>query len=471
MILGDLRDGRLRLEEIHRFPNGPVRVGDTLRWDLQRLWDEIKVGLRKAAGSDVRSIGVDSWALDYVLMGKGSAILSQPFCYRDARTEVVYAKARAQVGDSVIYGHTGIQFMPINTLYQLIAENQSAARMLEKAEQFLMIGDWIHHGLCGALAQEESNASTTQLWDPVSRRWSEELINAFGLPRRIFPRVVGPCTVLGEVLPELQRETGLGAVKIVAGCVHDTGAAVAAVPARGEAWAYVSSGTWSLVGVELSKPLITDEARRANFTNETGVGETSRFLRNASGMWLLQECRRIWKQEGQEFTYDELSRLAAEAETFRSLINPDDASFLRPEHMPEAIAVFCRKTGQTEPKTPGEFARCVLESLALLYDRILRLARTVTGKAIETVHIIGGGSKNALLNQMTAEATGCVVLSGPTEATAIGNILLQALALGELSSHAELREVVRRSFELREFQPAATAEWDNARRRFAELAR
>jgi rhamnulokinase len=403
----------------------------------------------------VRSIGVDSWALDYVLMGEAGAMLSQPFCYRDARTKVVYVKARAQVGDGVIYGHTGIQFMPINTLYQLIAESQSAERMLEKAGHFLMIGDWIHHGLCGALAQEESNASTTQLWNPVSRRWSEELINAFGLPRRIFPRVVAPCTVLGNLLPELQRETGLDAVKIVAGCVHDTGVAVAAVPARGEAWAYISSGTWSLVGVELSKPLITDEARRANFTNETGVGETSRFLRNASGMWLLQECRRIWKQEGQEFTYDDLSRLASSSSPFRSLINPDDPSFLRPENMPEAIAAFCRKTGQTEPKTPGEFARCVLESLALLYDRILRLARTVTGKAIETVHIIGGGSQSALLNQMTADATGCVVLSGPTEATAIGNILLQALALGEISSHAELREVVLRSFELREFRPAA----------------
>ena len=471
MILGVVEGGLVHLEEIHRFLNGPVRVGETLRWDVLRLWEEIKMGLCEAAGRGVTSIGVDSWALDYVLMGEGGAILSQPFCYRDARTQAVYASARDRVGDEVIYGHTGIQFMPINTLYQLIAENQAAESMVTTANQFLMIGDWIHHMLCGTRAQEESNASTTQLWDPVSRRWSEELIWAFGLPRRIFPRVVPPCTVMGELLPELQRETGLGAAKVVAGCVHDTGAAVAAVPAKGNTWAYISSGTWSLVGVELRKPLITDEARKANFTNETGVGETSRFLRNASGMWLLQECRRIWKQTGKEISYEALGRLASEASPCRSLINPDDASFLRPENMVEAIAAFCRKTGQPEPASPGEFARCVLESLALLYDRILRLARKVTGKVIETVHVIGGGSQNALLNQMTADATGCVVLSGPTEATATGNILLQALALGELSSHTELREVVRRSFALREFRPASTAGWDDARQRFEEIAR
>ncbi len=408
VILGLFHNGRVELDELHRFPNHVRRIDGTLRWDVDALWTSIREGLRKAAGRGVRSVGVDSWALDYVLLQDGKRIDRAPFCYRDARTDGPYGAVRAKLGEQRIYEQTGIQFMPINSLYHLAADAAEADAPFRHADQFLMIGDWFHSLLCGRAAQEESNASTTQLWNPLQRNWADPLIEAAGLPRSIFPPVVPPCTVLGELTGELQRETGLGAVEVVAGCVHDTGAAVAAVPAEpGEDWAYISSGTWSLVGVELPGPLINEEARQANFTNETGVGGTSRFLRNASGMWLLQECRRAWREEGRDYSYAEIAKLAEEAPAFRSFVNPDDAVFLRPEHMPTAIAEFCRKTGQAVPETPGQFARC---------------------------------------------------------------ILLQAMALGELKSLQELRAVVRESFESARFGPRAIQHGSTRRRRFRPSA-
>jgi rhamnulokinase len=471
VILGRLQEGRLALQEMHRFSNGPARVDGTLRWDVERIWREILVGLKKAQGRAVRSVSVDSWALDYVWLSGGALLDRAPYCYRDGRTDAPYAEARRDVGEARIYRETGIQFMPINTLYQLLADRDAEDAPMERADRFLMIGDWIHHQLSGVMAQEESNASTTQLWNPIGRHWSGELIEAFGLRSAVFPEVVAPCTVLGDLRGEVQMETGLGAMSVVAGCVHDTGAAVAAVPALGDGWAYISSGTWSLVGAELPKPLISDEAREANFTNETGVGGTSRFLRNASGMWLLQECRRVWAQHGREFSYDEMAKLALEAQPFRSLVNPDDRGFLRPADMTVAIAEFCRSSGQPEPGTVGEFVRCILESLGLLYGSVLGLLEKVTGTKIGTIHIVGGGSQNAALNQMTADATGRVVKSGPTEATAIGNLLLQALTLGEIRTHAELREIVSRSFPVKTFEPSHSEVWSEPRARFETFAR
>jgi rhamnulokinase len=471
VILGSLQDGRLALQEMHRFSNGPVRVDGSLRWDVERIWREIREGLKKAQGRAVRSVSVDSWALDYVWLSGGVLIDWTPYCYRDERTEAPYAKARRELGDARIYGETGVQFMPINTLYQLLADRDAEDAPMEQADRFLMIGDWIHYQLSGVMAQEESNASTTQLWNPTRRHWSGELIEAFGLRSAVFPEVVAPCTVVGNLLEEIQAETGLGAMSVVAGCVHDTGAAVAAVPARGEGWAYISSGTWSLVGVELAKPLLSDAAREANFTNETGVGGTSRFLRNASGMWLLQECRRVWAQHGEEFSYDELANLALGAQPFRSLVNPDDPGFLRPADMTMAIAEYCRSTKQPTPRTVGEFVRCILESLGLLYGNVLGLLEKVTGTKIGTIHIVGGGSQNAALNQMTADATGRVVMSGPTEATAIGNLLLQALTLGEIKTHAELREIVSRSFPVKTFEPSHSEIWSEPRARFETFMR
>ena len=471
VMLGSLSEARLVLEEVHRFPNGPMRLHGTMRWDLLRLWEDIKTGLRKVAarGLDVASISVDSWGVDYVLMRDGEPMLRTPFCYRDLRTERPYAEFAGPLGDE-IYGETGVQFMAFNTLFQLIAEKETAPELLGLADRFLMIGDWFHFLLSDRVAQEESLASTTQIWNPVERAWSEKLIAATGLPRSVFPEVVPPCTRLGVVTPAVRAETGLGEVAVVAGCVHDTAAAVAAVPAEGNGWAYISSGTWSLAGLELASPLISAAGRAANFTNETGVGGASRFLRNASGLWILQECRRAWSREGRDFDYSELTALAAAAEPFRSLVNPTDPVFLRPNNMLAAVQEFCRATGQPEPETPGQFTRCALESLACLYARLMEQLETVTGQPLHTLHIVGGGSKNALLNQMTADSINRTVIAGPVEATAIGNLLLQALTLGHIASHAELRGIVKASFPVELCRPRTAGRWKEAHERFAKFA-
>ncbi len=466
VMLATLEAGRVSMEEIHRFPNGPVRLAGTLRWDVLALWEHIKQGLRIVArrGLPISSVSVDSWGVDYVLMRKDEPMLRAPFCYRDARTEAVFEPTRRRLG-ARIYDITGVQFLSINTLYHLIAELENDPELLHTSDGFLMIGDWFHYLLSGRKAQEESNASCTQLWNPMRREWSDELIEATGLPKNIFPDVVQPCSSLGKLTPALQHETGLGEIEVVAGCVHDTGAAVAAVPAEGAGWAYLSSGTWSLIGVELASPLISKAGQAANFTNETGVGGTSRFLRNASGLWILQECRKAWARAGHAYDYFALTSMAATAEPFRSIIDPNDPLFLRPDDMPAAVREFCRRTGQPEPENAAEFARCALESLALLYRRMLSTLETVTGTPITTLHIVGGGSKNDLLNQMAADATGREVIAGPVEATSIGNVLLQALTLGHIGTHAELRRVVRDSFPVRHFSPGDAAPWLQAEKR------
>ena len=470
VMLGSLTDGKLALEEVHRFPNGPLRFQGTLRWDVPRLWEDVKAGLRKVAlrKIPVASISVDSWGVDYVLMSSGEPMLRLPFCYRDLRTEKPYAEIVGPHSDA-IYAETGSQFLAINTLYQLASEKRFAPELLALTERFLMIGDWFHFLLSGRAVQEESNASSTQAWNPVTRTWSDRVISLAGLPRGIFPEVVPSCTRLGLLTPHAQAETGLGAIEVVAGCVHDTAAAVAAIPAEGDGWAYISSGTWSLAGVELPGPLISAAGRAANFTNETGVSATSRFLRNASGLWILQECRRAWANEGREFDYSELTALAAAAEPFRSLVNPTDPVFLRPDNMPAAIREFCSATGQPQPETPGQFARCALESLACMYAGLMEQMETVTGRSLHTLHIVGGGSRNALLNQMTADAINRTVIAGPVEATAIGNVLLQALTLGHIESHAELRSIVKRSFPVETFTPRTADRWREAHGRFAKF--
>jgi rhamnulokinase len=470
VMLGTLGEGKLAIEEVHRFPNRPVRFRDTLRWDVLGLWEEIKTGLRKVAGRGlpVASVSVDSWGVDYVLMSRNDPLLRTPFCYRDARVKKPFSELN-EPKSAEIYRETGVQFLELNTLYQLLVEKENISGLFGLADGFLMIGDWFHFLLGDRIAQEESNASTTQLWNPVQRAWSGKLIDLFGLPRRIFPPVVPPCTLLGTLTPDVQAETGLGGIEVVAGCVHDTAAAVAAVPAEGNGWAFLSSGTWSLLGMELPAPLISDAGRAANFTNETGVGGTSRFLRNASGLWILQECRRAWAREGQELDYSELTALAAAAEPFRSLVNPMDPAFLRPENMLTAVRDFCRATGQPHPETPGQFARCALESLAALYARLLGQMEAVTGQRLHTLHIVGGGSRNALLNQMTADSINRTVIAGPVEATAIGNVLLQALTLGHLGSHAELRRIVKASFPVETCGPRTAGRWLTIHERFAKL--
>ncbi len=471
VMMGRLANGKLELEEIHRFPNGAARVFGTLRWNVLHIFEELKTGLRKLAARGVRaeSLSVDSWGVDYVLFRQDEPQTAHPFHYRDARTDAPYERALRKVTPATIFEHTGIQFMSINTLYQFVADAESRPGAVAAAEQFLNIGDYLNALFCGTPRAEESLASTTQLYNPRTRDWSSELIALFDFPKRIFPPVVPSGTVLGPLLPEVAEETGLQGVQVVATCSHDTACAVAAVPAEGEEWAYLSSGTWSLLGVELPAPLIDARVLAANFTNEAGFAGTIRFLKNTAGLWILQECRRAWAKEGREFNYDQLTSFAEDAEPLRSMIDPGDARFVKPDDMPAKIRAFCEETGQLVPELPGEYVRCILESLALLYRQTLDELRTLTGRTINTLHIVGGGSKNHLLNQLAANATQCTVVAGPVEATAIGNLLIQAVALGHLDSLAALRATVRRSFPVETFTPASAKTWQNAYEAFRKL--
>ena len=464
VMLGTLADGQLTLEEIHRFSNGPVVINGTWRWDVLRMFAELKTGLRKVAdrGLKLESLSTDSWGVDCVWLKDGEPMLTVPYHYRDARTEGGFERAAAVVPAAEVFAETGIQFMVFNTLYQLHWDAGHRPWLFKTADRFLNIGDYFNYLFSGVAKAEQSLASTTQLYNPTKKHWSRPLLKKLGLPKKLFPEIVPSGTVLGPILPEF----GLAGTQVVASCSHDTGAAVAAVPAAGTGWAYLSSGTWSLLGVETKRPLITDQSRQFNFTNEVGYGHSIRFLKNIIGLWILQECRRHWGQPD----YVELRQLAEKCAPLRSLINPNDERFGKPGQMPEKISAFCRETGQPAPTTPGEFTRCILESLALLYRRTLEQLEALTGQPLTTLHIVGGGSQNLLLNQFSANATGRTVVAGPVEATATGNILIQALALGQLQNMAELRQVVRNSFAVQTYQPQDAGVWAPAYDRFQKLA-
>ena len=470
-MLGRLEDGRLALEEIHRFPSAVVRVLGSLRWDVLRIYEELKTGLREISRRNlpIAGVSVDSWGVDYVLVNAVHPMLSPPFHYRDERTASTYTKVRESVGSKLIFEETGIQFMPINTIYHLASDVEKSRALLELADCFLMIGDYFNYLFSGVPRVDESNASTTQLYNPRTRSWSELLIERCGMPRKIFPELVPPGTVLGQILPEVAAETGLADVQVIASCSHDTGEAVAAVPSQDGGWAFLSSGTWSLIGVELERPLITEEARAHNFTNEAGYGGTTRFLKNIVGLWILQESRRAWARQGLNLDYASLTAEAEKAEPFRSLINPNAARFAKPGEMPETISAYCRETGQPAPETPGQYTRCILESLALSYRTTLSEIEQLTGRSISRLHIVGGGSQSALLNQFAANAIQRQVIAGPVEATAAGNILIQAISLGQVESLAALRKIVRNSFPLQTFGPLDAESWQEAYDRFTQL--
>jgi rhamnulokinase len=478
VMLGSLTEGVLALEEIHRFPNAPQQAESSLHWNLPALLAEVKTGLGKAAARQlpIASISTDSWGVDYVLVDARGEFLLPAFHYRDPRTSRGVARVEACVDRATLFEETGIQFMPLNTIYQLAAE---PADRLAQAGQMLMVADAFNAFLSGVARVEESNASTTQLYNPRTRQWSEPLLARLELPPRLFPPVVPSGTRLGPLRPALAQECGLPAMEVVAGCSHDTGAAVAAVPASTPPagskpagppdWAYLSSGTWSLMGVELPAPLINARCRELNFTNEIGYGGSIRLLKNISGLWLVQECRRAWAAAGHDLDYAALTQLAAAAPPFVSFVDPTDARFLSPGGMPEKIAAFCRETGQPAPGDPGAFVRCALESLALLYRRTLRQIEQLIGGKIQRLHIVGGGSKNSLLNQFTADALQIPILIGPVEATAAGNVLIQALALGHLPSLAAARQIVHRSFPVTPVPPGPAVEWEAAAKRFEAL--
>jgi rhamnulokinase len=467
-VLGQFDGQRLRLEVVHRFANGGVRTLDTLHWDVLRLHGEMLNGLRKCAAEQgsIDGVGVDTWGLDFALLGRGGTLLGNPRHYRDPHTETSMDEAFQRVPRMEVFRQTGIQFMRFNTLFQLLALRRDRSPLLDAAETLLFMPDLFHYWLTGIKVNEYTDASTSQMIDPTTQTWAYGLLRALDLPERIVGTLVPPGTILGPLRPAVAIDTGVAPVPVIAPATHDTAAAVAAVPATGEAWAYISSGTWSLMGVELPAPLINDLALRYNFTNEGGVGGTTRFLKNIMGLWLVQECRRSWEREGHGYGYDDLTRLAAEAPPFVSVVDPDDASFILPPSMPAALADFCRRTGQPEPAEPGPVVRCALESLALRYRWVLERLEELLGRRLDTLHIVGGGSNNALLCQFTADACNRPVHAGPAEATALGNVLVQALGLGLVGSLAEAREVVRRSVDVREFTPQNPERWHDPYQRF-----
>ncbi len=470
-ILGRLDGSRLSLEVVHRFPNGAVRTLDTLHWDVLRLYSEMLQTLRLCAAKHgtLDGVGVDTWGVDFALLGRGGVLLGNPRHYRDPHTEGTMEQAFARVPRAEIFRQTGIQFMRFNTLFQLLALQRDRSPLLDMAETLLFIPDLFHYWFTGIKVNEYSDASTSQMIDPNSRQWAYSLIDAFGLPSQILGTLIQPGTVLGPLRPAIVQETGINAASVIAPASHDTASAIVAVPACTPSWVYISSGTWSLLGVERKQPLVGAAALEANFTNEGGADGTIRFLKNIMGLWLVQECRRAWERAGTIYTYDELIRQAETATPFASLVNPDDPSFLLPANMPTALADFCRKTEQPIPASVGATVRCALESLALCYRWVLERLEALTGERAEVIHIVGGGSQNTLLNQFTADACNRPVLAGPVEATALGNVLVQALGAGVLGSLADAREVVRRSFEVRTFTPQKPDAWQAPYERFRKL--
>lgn len=477
VIAGRLAEGRVTLDELHRFPNGPVAVAGTRRWDVLRLWSDIQEGLAKAAqkyGPSIVSVGVDTWGVDYVLLSPHDELLGQPYNYRDPRTHGVMEQAFTRVPRREIFARTGVQFMEINTLYQLIAMQLRDPELLRMAARLLLMPDFFHWLLCGSRVVEFTNASTTQCLHPINRTWSTELLRKFDLPVTMFPEVVLPGTKLGRLREEVAQRTGLPRIEVVAPATHDTGAAVAAVPTERTGrpnWAYISSGTWSLIGVEVDDAVLTESALALNVTNEGGIDGTYRLLKNVMGLWLVQQSRAAFERTGRSYDYARLTQIASDAEPFRALVDPNADGFLNPDDMAQAIRDYCRRSDQPVPETDGQIVRSALESLALKYRQVLEGIESLTGVPVEVIHVVGGGSQNELLNQFTASACGRPVVAGPTEATALGNVLIQARATGDVGTLADIRAVVRRSSQLRTFEPRDNQAWEQAYQRFVRLTR
>jgi rhamnulokinase len=464
-VLAHLQSGILTTEEVHRFANEPVEYGGSLHWDVPRLWFEVRNALSRLGEVDLAGIGVDAWGVDYALLGERGELLQNPYHYRDRRTEGIMEEVLGGVTKEEIYGATGIQFMPINTLYQLFAARLQTPKLLEAAKCLLTIPDLFNYWLTGNAVCEFTNATTTQMVDPVKRGWAAGLMQLLELPAHLPAPIAEPGSIIGTLLPGIAGQSSLAGTTVIAPACHDTASAVAAISAR-DGTAFLSSGTWSLLGTELDSPVITPEALRLNFTNEGGVNGTTRLLKNVMGLWMLQGCRQSWTAQGHRYDYRELVELATREPSFRHLVDPDDETFLRPPDMLAAIDSFCTRTHQPVPQDPGAYVRAVLESLAFKYRIVLRNMEHVSGKRIEQIRIIGGGSKNRLLNQLTANATGRKVLAGPAEATALGNVAIQILSTGGASSLQEVRAIVDRSFPTEILAPLETDKWDQHAERF-----
>lgn len=473
-VVGELQDGRLTLHEVHRFVTPALRCAGHYYWDVLAIYAELEKGLALAAqqfGSHFDGISLDTWGVDYVLLDGDDRLLGYPYTYRDGRTDGMLEKAFQILPQRDIFEYTGVAFHQINTLYQILAEKRQRLNLLEVAECFLPIPNYLLFLLCGVKKAEYTIASTTQLANPNTRDWAWPVIELFWFPKRIFPEIVEPGTFLGKLLPETAQRCGLReGIPVIAGASHDTAAAVAAVPAQGGNWAFLSSGTWSLLGVEREEPLITDETLQFNFTNEGGVAETTRLLKNIIGLWPLQECRRYWRAHGQSYSYAELEMLAREAGPVAAWLNLDDPRFFKPGNMPEKIVSFLHETQQHSSADAGWISRCILESLAFKYRATVRELEIVTAQHIARLHILGGGALNTLLCQLTADAIGCEVIAGPVEGTIAGNLGMQAVATGALSDLSAVRQMVRDSFELKWHQPQERKYWEENEARFRGLS-
>jgi rhamnulokinase len=462
-IMGTLTGGHLTVEELHRFPNTPIREGDALHWDFERLWDEIQHGIRIAADRGLKpdGLGIDTWGVDFALIGGDGKLLQKPRHYRDSRNAAALKEMLQIVPAGDIFRYTGIQHMQINTLVQLFAMRLHDRELLASARYLVNIPDLFNYLLTGVAKSEATIASTTQFFNPVQMAWATELLKRLDLPTELLCPVVPPGTSIGRM-----KDPPHTCVYATAG--HDTASAVAAVPADGgRNWCYISSGTWSLVGLELDEPVIDQNSEAFNCTNEVGVSDTIRLLKNIAGLWLLQECRRAWMAEGAEYSYEELARMAAGARPFSAFINPD--AFIEPGDMPRKIADYCRQTGQEPPRNHAEMARAILESLAIRYRYVIESLAKLAGRDVEVIHIVGGGSRNSVLNQFVADCTGRRVVAGPSEATAIGNILVQAMGAKELTGLDEIRSVVRNSFPPVTIEPNPSREWAEAYARYQEV--
>jgi rhamnulokinase len=466
VMVGRWNGQRFTLHELHRFPNDPVAVRGHLHWDVLRLWQEITTGIARYAAQDdapLASIGIDTWAVDFALLDRAGCLLGNPYHYRDRRTDGMLQQVDQQVSPERVYTQTGIQRLPINTLYQLVSMRENGDPQLDAAATLLLIPDLFHYWLTGRKVAEYTNATTTQFFDVRKRHWATDLLEDLNLPAHILPEVVAPGTVLGDVLPDLCEALGLRTtVPVIAVGTHDTASAVAAIPRLDEQSVYISSGTWSLVGVEIAEPILSRRARQLNFTNEGGVAGAIRFLKNVGGLWLLQECERQWQRAGQQYSWPDLVALAEAASPLRSLVDPDAPDFLSPIDMPAAIRGYCQHTSQPEPNSVATVVRCCLESLALKYRWVVTALEQLTGRRLDTIRIVGGGSQNALLCQLTADACERQVVAGPVEATALGNVLVQAVARGVVPDLAAGRAALLASVEQVIYEPRASADWDAA---------
>lgn len=456
-IVGKLGGGRLTLDVIHRFSNIPVRVADGLHWDALRLFQEMKDGLRMSCrdGAKIASAGLDTWGVDFALLDKTGALLGNPIHYRDTRTEGAMEEVFAIVPREEVFRRTGIQFMQLNTLYQLYVMNRDNPALLDAAEKILMLPDLLNYWFTGEAVCEFTEATTSQCFDPRQGGWATDMLDKLGLPAHKLGPIVQPGSRLGNLAKYVCEDCDAAPIPLIAPACHDTGSAVAAVPAEGGRFAYISSGTWSLVGIEVDQPVINDRSLKYNFTNEGGVAGTYRLLKNVMGLWIVQECRRQWEREGVSYDYAKLTEMASEAAPFGSLLDPDSVDFFAPGDMPGRIRDYCRRTGQRIPESPGEVVRAALDSLALKYRWVLERLEELTGHPIPVVHIVGGGTQNTLLSQLTADTCARDVICGPVEATAVGNVLMQAVGLGVVASISDARKIVRDSFELARFIPTS----------------